>query len=126
MSLLLIIVVINPSENAASNDEISKVSISQSRGFSYVHPDFFAVYEDEKSLRIFESVISNAEQQPGIVDMSVPIFDFEITFNDGGKAGYHLWLTEDDTNGVIMDITNTHVIYLIPEKTTSLLIDLVI
>ncbi len=103
---------------------ISKVSISNSKGFDDIHADFFAVYEDEDTLKIFQDVISKAVKQPGIVDMRNPDYDLEVLYTDGNRQGFHLWLGDSGTS-TLMNVEDTHTIYSIPEELTRQLIDLV-
>ena len=63
-------------KNGKTDVEISKVSISRSRGFGKVNSDFMTVYKNEEALTLLENVISNAVKEPGVVDMPKPEFDY--------------------------------------------------
>ncbi|WP_143469686.1 hypothetical protein [Lentibacillus sediminis] len=105
--------------------EISKVSIAESNGFGEVNTDFFAVWDDEETLVVFENVISNAEKEPGVVNMIEPDFDLEITYADGSTQGYHLWANKEGQKSTLMNVEDTNTIYTVPEVVTNQLIDVI-
>lgn len=105
--------------------EISKVSISNSKGFGEISTDFFIVFEDEETLRTFQNAITNAKQREGIVDMIDPEFDLEVIYKDGTKKEYHLWVEEKDGKSSLMNVENTHTVYSISEEITNQLIILI-
>ena len=112
--------------NESSDVNITKVSISKSSGFGKVNSDdFYTVYEDKETLDIFKNVITNAVKQEGIVDIAEPEFDVEVIYTDGNKQGYHLWLGEKGQKSTLMDVNDTHTIYLISEDLTNKLIELI-
>jgi len=108
-----------------SDLDIKKVSISKSKGFGKVNPDFFAVFDDEKNLKLFKSVISNAVKVDSTVDMATPKYDLEVTYNNGSKQGFHLWIGDKGKRGTLMDINDTNTIYTVLEENTNKLIDLI-
>jgi len=112
--------------NESSDVNITKVSISKSSGFGKVNSDdFYTVYEDKETLDIFKNVITNAVKQEGIVDIAEPEFDVEVIYTDGNKHGYHLWVGEKGQKSTLMDVNDTHTIYLISEDLTNKLINLI-
>lgn len=56
------------------DEEVSRISISTSNGFGKVNADSPAVYEEQETLDLFKSAISNAVKQDGIVDVAEPEF----------------------------------------------------
>ena len=129
VSLTLILVVLvgcqSSIDDEISSDEISKVSISNSNNIGNINTDFFMVYEDEEVLEVFQDIFRNAVKQEGIVDISEPNFDLEVTYEEGNKGEYHLWLGEKDQNSTLMNSEDTHTIYSISEEATNQLIDLI-
>jgi len=104
--------------------DITQVSISNAKGFSNVNTNFFTVYEDKESLKVFKDVVSSAVRVQGIVDLVAPEFDFEIVYNDGNKQVYHLWVGESGKKSTIMKVEDTHTIYTVPAAITDKLIEL--
>ncbi|MFJ7405236.1 MULTISPECIES: hypothetical protein [unclassified Lysinibacillus] len=119
---ILSVIVIACQSNESVN--ISKVSISKSSGFGKVNADFFTVYKDKDSLDIFNNAISTAVKREGIADMAEPEFDLKVSYIDGNKQGYHLWLGEKGQKSTIMKVNDTHFTYAISEEITEQLIDL--
>ncbi|NDI33626.1 hypothetical protein [Chengkuizengella sediminis] len=111
--------------NGLADAEVSKVSISKSSGFGKVNPDFFTVYEDEETLKIFKNIILKAVKEAFKVYMVDPQFDLEFIFTDGTKQGYHLWVGEKGQKSTLMNIDDTSTIYSISEEMTNQLIDLI-
>ena len=111
--------------NGFSDANITKVSIFKSSGFGKVNSNFFTVYEDKETLDLFKKVISNAVKQDGVVNMAEPEFDIEVIYTDDNKQGYHLWIGEKGQKSTLMDVNDTHTIYLISEDLTNKLIDLI-
>jgi len=105
--------------------EITKVSISKSKGFGKINSDFFAVFNDEETLKTFRSLISSAVKEEGIVDMIEPEFDLEVIYENENLQQFHLWVGEKGQRSTLMKIDNTHTIYTVSEEMTNKLLDLV-
>ena len=112
-------------DDETPNDEISKVSLSNSSTIGQINTDFFTVYEDEEVLETFQNIFTSAVKQEGIVDIAEPEFDLEVIYKEGNKQEYHLWLGEKDEQSTLMQVEDTHTIYTISEEATNQLIDLV-
>ena len=112
-------------DDETPNDEISKVSLSNSNTIGQINTDFFTVYEDEEVLETFQNIFISAVKQEGIVDIAEPEFDLEVIYKEGNKQEYHLWLGEKDEQSTLMQVEDTHTIYTISEEATNQLIDLV-
>ena len=112
-------------DDETPNDEISKVSLSNSNTIGQINTDFFTVYEDEEVLETFQNIFTSAVKQEGIVDIAEPEFDLEVIYKEGNKQEYHLWLGEKDEQSTLMQVEDTHTIYTISEEATNQLIDLV-
>lgn len=112
-------------DDETPNDEISKVSLSNSNTIGQINTDFFTVYEDEEVLETFQNIFTSAVKQEGIVDIAEPEFDLEVIYKEGNKQEYHLWLGEKDEQSTLMQVEDTHAIYTISEEATNQLIDLV-
>ncbi|HZK46976.1 MAG TPA: hypothetical protein VFC64_03465 [Atopostipes sp.] len=112
-------------DDETPNDEISKVSLSNSNTIGQINTNFFTVYEDEEVLETFQNIFTSAVKQEGIVDIAEPEFDLEVIYKEGNKQEYHLWLGEKDEQSTLMQVEDTHTIYTISEEATNQLIDLV-
>ena len=69
-----------------SNVLLSKINISNSKGFGTVNTDFFAVYEDEPTLETLQNAFTNAVMVAGMVDMMEPEYDLEFINTDNIEA----------------------------------------
>ena len=106
-------------ETLSSDGEITYVSISK------FHGDDTMVFDDEGSIEIVKSLISNAVKQPGIVNMADPVFKMIIVHEDESKESFHLWIGEKGQQSVLMNLEDTHIIYTISEAVTSKFVKLI-
>ncbi|AQQ52972.1 hypothetical protein [Planococcus lenghuensis] len=106
--------------------EITKVSISKSNGFGQINPEFFAEYDDEKTIKALRSIFSNMVKEQMEVSMAEPEFDVNVKFKDGSEQGFHLWIGEKGQRSTLMEIENTNTIYTVSEEMTNMLLDLIL
>ncbi|WP_445480630.1 hypothetical protein ACULLL_10975 [Lysinibacillus irui] len=112
-------------EERLPGGELTKVSLSIGAEFGQVNTDFMVIYEDEKSLHLFQQAISTAVKNEGVVDMALPEYDIQLLDTAGNKYGYHLWLGENGQSSVLMNTKDTHTIYTVSKDYTEALIALV-
>lgn len=80
------------------------------------------IISDKKDIATIENSIKGAIQQPGIVNMAEPHFRLKM-----GDETFLLWTSTDSgTIGTIMDTKDTHTIYTMSEKLTSVLNEVLI
>ncbi|WP_058308184.1 hypothetical protein [Gracilibacillus massiliensis] len=98
--------------------EIVKISISESKGFYEINPNFFIELKDDYAIEIITKAITTAEKQAGSVDMAEPEYDMRVFYDHGKKHDFHLWIEEETT---LMELENTETTYSIsPEMTKTL------
>lgn len=85
-----------------------------------VSSDYIAEIEDTESLQfIVDEMIEGSNREPGVVDMTQPYYDMKIEYADGSEEVFHLWVTEDDLTGTIMDSEDTHFIYTFSDEVSE-------
>ncbi|MFC0186742.1 hypothetical protein ACFFJY_00510 [Fictibacillus aquaticus] len=99
--------------------EITKIIISKSKGASPT------IFKEDKDIQTFQSVISSAVKENGIVNMANPEFYFDVIYTDDNKQSYHLWLGEKGQQSTLMKTDDTHSIYTVSEKMTNKLIEII-
>lgn len=83
-----------------------------SRFASNLDLEYIAELTDPDDLTfIIDEMIEGSKRQPGIVDISTPLYGLEIEYADGSNEAFHLWVTPDGTQGTVMDTAETHYIY---------------
>lgn len=102
-----------------------KASLSISKNIGNLNRDFFAVVEDSETVESLQSIISSANKEAGIVNVSKPHYDLQIIDAQGVEQGYHLWVGEAGQQGMLMDVQDSHTVYTISEQLTETLITLV-
>lgn len=94
--------------------------VSQSNSFGRINTDFFVEIENTEDLAfIVEELVEGAVREPGIVDMMEPYYGLRIEYEDGYTEDFHLWITDDQSTGTIMDSRDTHYIYTFSEDVSE-------
>ncbi|PGT89023.1 MULTISPECIES: hypothetical protein [Bacillaceae] len=99
--------------------EITKISISKSKGVSPT------VFEEDKDVETFKSIISSAVKEDGIANMANPEYYLDVIYINENKQSYHLWIGEKGQKSTLMKTDDTHTIYTVSEEMTDKLIELI-
>lgn len=105
-------------------DVIQEIKIFKAEEFDKASSDLLSVLNDEESLKVFNNVISTAQKQEGIADVTSPDYVFDIYYANDSKERLYLWLQEEML-GSFMKAEDTHTIYNFSEKTNRKLYDLI-
>lgn len=93
---------------ACTEAQSGTVKLNELINFSTIKLDSEKIFTDDQ-VAIFKSAVDNAVKIDGIVDVSDPMYQFNLAGKD-----YFLWLTNG--GGSIMHANNTHIIYHLTEK----------
>ncbi len=121
---VLTIALIGCGSNDFRTDGIEEVHISESDGFSSFQDRDVITYDELEDVKVFADMIRNAEQQPGVVNMATPEYDVEVQYQDETVDRYYVWLGDLGMPTSIMDVNDTHTVYLVPADVTDELIRL--
>ena len=110
--------------NLVFDGEITEVSISKIKDSDATVSDFSGTLKDKEALKIFKNIILDATKEEGIINMSNPEFNIELTYEDDSKQEFNLWLGKDGQKSSLMKTNDTHSIYTISEEHTRELNDL--
>ena len=110
--------------NDFRTDGIEEVRVSESDGFSNFQERDVITYDELEDVKVFADMIRNAEQQPGVVNMATPEYDVEVQYQDETVDRYYVWLGDLGMPTSIMDVNDTHTVYLVPADVTDELIRL--
>ena len=110
--------------NDFRTDGIEEVRVSESDGFSSFQERDVITYDELEDVKVFADMIRNAEQQPGVVNMATPEYDVEVQYQDETVDRYYVWLGDLGMPTSIMDVNDTHTVYLVPADVTDELIRL--
>ncbi|RHB46776.1 hypothetical protein DW881_13635 [Exiguobacterium sp. AM39-5BH] len=110
--------------NDFRTDGIEEVRVSESDGFSSFQDRDVITYDELEDVKVFADMIRNAEQQPGVVNMATPEYDVEVQYQDETVDRYYVWLGDLGMPTSIMDVNDTHTVYLVPADVTDELISL--
>ncbi|WP_157827560.1 hypothetical protein [Niallia nealsonii] len=97
-----------------------KVNVSKSTDSSNI-----ISYDDEESLKSFQTIFLSAKKEEGIVDMAPPEFHLDIFYDKESKENLYLWIGEKEQKSTLMKAEDTNTIYTVSEKTTEKLMELV-
>ncbi|WP_404353226.1 hypothetical protein [Exiguobacterium aurantiacum] len=110
--------------NDFRTDGIEEVRVSESDGFSSFQERDVITYDELEDVKVFADMIRNTEQQPGVVNMATPEYDVEVQYQDETVDRYYVWLGDLGMPTSIMDVNDTHTVYLVPADVTDELIRL--
>ena len=111
--------------NDFRTDGIEEVRVSKSDGFSSFQERDVVTFDESESIRVFEDMLREADELPGVANSVGPEYDIEIRFEDGETDRYYLWLNDDPKSvSSLYDADDTNIGYRLPADVTEELIDL--
>lgn len=111
--------------NDFRTDGIEEVRVSESDGFSSFQERDIVTFDESESIRVFEDILREADELPGVANVVGPEYDIEIRFEDGEADRYYLWLNDDPKSvSSLYDADDTNVGYRLPADVTEELIEL--
>lgn len=111
--------------NDFRTDGIEEVRVSESDGFSSFQERDVVTFDDPEAIRVFEDMLREADELPGIANVVGPEYDIEIRFEDGEADRYYLWLNDDPKSvSSLYDADDTNIGYRLPADVTEDLINL--
>lgn len=106
-------------------DGIEEVRVSESDGFSSFQERDIVTFDEPESIRVFEDMLREADEIPGVANVVGPEYDIEIRFEDGETDRYYLWLNDDAKSASsLYDADDTNIGYRLPADVTEKLINL--
>ncbi|TCI67947.1 MULTISPECIES: hypothetical protein [unclassified Exiguobacterium] len=111
--------------NDFRTDGIEEVRVSKSDGFSSFQERDVVTFDESESIRVFEDMLREADELPGVANVVGPEYDIEVRFEDGETDRYYLWLNDDPKSvSSLYDADDTNIGYRLPADVTEELIDL--
>lgn len=105
-------------------EDVTEVRIAESVDFDRFQERDVITYDELEDVKVFADMIRNAEQQPGVVNMATPEYDVEVQYQDETVDRYYVWIGDLGMPTSIMDVNDTHTVYLVPSDVTDELIRL--
>ncbi|WP_214824624.1 hypothetical protein [Exiguobacterium sp. s28] len=111
--------------NDFRTDGIEEVRVSESDGFSSFQERDVITFDESEAIRVFEDMLREADELPGVANSVGPEYDIEIRFEDGETDRYYLWLNDDPKSvSSLYDADDTNIGYRLPADVTEELINL--
>ncbi|WP_058763580.1 hypothetical protein [Exiguobacterium chiriqhucha] len=111
--------------NDFRTDGIEEVRVSESDGFSSFQERDVITFDESEAIRVFEDMLREADEIPGVANVVGPEYDIEIRFEDGETDRYYLWLNDDAKSASsLYDADDTNIGYRLPADVTEELINL--
>ena len=111
--------------NDFRTDGIEEVRVSESDGFSSFQERDVVTFDEPEAIRVFEDMLREADELPGVANSVGPEYDIEIRFEDGETDRYYLWLNDDPKSvSSLYDADDTNIGYRLPADVTEELINL--
>lgn len=106
-------------EKLKLDGEISKVSISKSKG------NDTTIFNNDTSIETFNTIFTSAVKENGIVNMSNPEFYIDVVYSNDNKQSFHLWIGKNGEKSTLMKTDDTHTIYTVSKDMADKLNDLI-
>lgn len=111
--------------NDFRTDGIEEVRVSESDGFSSFQERDVVTFDEPEAIRVFEDMLREADELPGVANVVGPEYDIEIHFEDGEMDRYYIWLNDDPKSvSSLYDADDTNIGYRLPADVTEELINL--
>ncbi|KGI85410.1 hypothetical protein JY98_03945 [Exiguobacterium mexicanum] len=111
--------------NDFRTDGIEEVRVSESDGFSSFQERDVVTFDEPEAIRVFEDMLREADELPGVANSVGPEYDIEIRFEDGEMDRYYLWLNDDPKSvSSLYDADDTNIGYRLSADVTEELINL--
>ena len=111
--------------NDFRTDGIEEVRVSESDGFSSFQKRDVVTFDESEAIRVFEDMLREADELPGVANSVGPEYDIEVRFEDGETDRYYLWLNDDPKSvSSLYDAYDTNIGYRLPADVTEELINL--
>lgn len=111
--------------NDFRTDGIEEVRVSKSDGFSSFQERDVVTFDTPEAIQVFEHMLREADELPGVANSVGPEYDIEVHFEDGETDRYYLWLNDDSKSvSSLYDADDTNIGYRLPADVTEELIDL--
>lgn len=114
----------NNSINLVLDGEIAKVSIYKLNNSDVTVLDISGTLNDKEALKTFKDILLDVTEEEGIVNMVNPEFSLELTYEDGIKQEFNLWVGKAGQKISLMKTNDTHNLYTISEEASHELTDL--
>ncbi|MEN1936013.1 hypothetical protein AAIE21_10400 [Paenibacillus sp. 102] len=111
-------------EDNVKKQDISKLSISTSKGLGGLNEDYFINIEDEEKLKRIHNLLNDVKKQKRSDEK--PQYDLLITYQNGDTHGIHLYLGGAGEKSVIMYIGHEETAYYTSEEMTKQLRKIII
>ncbi|MFC4682878.1 MULTISPECIES: hypothetical protein [unclassified Exiguobacterium] len=111
--------------NDFRTDGMEEVRVSESDGFSSFQESDIVTFDEPEAIQVFENMLREADEIPGVANVVGPEYDIEIRFEDGETDRYYLWLNDDPkSDSSLYDADDTNIGYRLPADVTEELIGL--
>ncbi|MBC6972960.1 hypothetical protein H9I32_11380 [Bacillus sp. Xin] len=111
-------------EENVKKQDISKLSISTSKGFGGLNEDYFMNIQDKEKLEGIRNLLHDVKKQKRSNEK--PQYDLLSTYQNGDTHGIHLYLGGAGEKSVIMYIGHEETAYYTSEEMTKQLRKIII
>lgn len=107
---------------ALEAEEMDQVKIAESSGRMRFNEQFLIELNQLNEIKVFADMLRNADEYTGEVIHNEPDFDLEIRYKGDDLERYRLWLGRVGAPSVLMNVSQTHLVYKVPADVTDRLI----
>jgi len=108
------------------DEKVKEINVSKSDGIGDMNQDIIFSFNDDQSIKVFETVIKTAVEQQPDINATKPDFDVMVEYDEGYPThAIHLWLGEKNEKSILMYIVGEET-YVTSSKTTNQLRELLV
>lgn len=105
--------------------EVDEIKVSNFKDFGALNEDYHMLFIEEEDIKIFVNAIEKSKPVKGDVDMPKGDYNFVLCFNEGTSEGFHLWISDRDSTGMIMKIDDTTTAYKLTKSSKNKILSLI-
>lgn len=128
VSVLFVVIFFGMSACSSTFDidevDVEEVKVSFFKDFGSINEDYHMTLQEIEEIKAFVNAINTSKRIKGSVDMPEGDYDIHLIFYDNTLEGFHIWISEESSNGTIMNIKDTEAAYRLTKKSTNIIKDI--
>ncbi|MBM7621937.1 hypothetical protein JOC95_003845 [Bacillus tianshenii] len=119
ITVLFLLFIIAGCSKSIFPSDLKQVDVFEMASFSETVDESLRTFTNEDDIGVFTNAFETAKKEQGIADMADPQYKVIL-----GDKTYFMWLPEEagDMKGSIMDVTDTHTLYVLSRPSTDELV----
>ncbi|SFL54079.1 hypothetical protein SAMN04487943_102133 [Gracilibacillus orientalis] len=100
-------------------DNVSSISISESKGYGGLNENYFASFNQDEIIAEFEEIFKNTEVTNQDATYETPTYDILVRYENDATHGLHLILGDEGEESLFIYVGNENNIYSVSSEATN-------